>query len=70
MLNFFEIIYKHSDRTSQETQYISAAKIDRLMLFRDKNRCGDRNISIDWAQLSRFHQKTETESSFRNVCFR
>jgi hypothetical protein len=23
--------------------------------------------SIDWAQLSRFHLKTETESSLRNV---
>jgi hypothetical protein len=27
--------------------------------------------SVDWAQLSRFHLKTETESSFRNVvCFK
>jgi hypothetical protein len=25
--------------------------------------------SIDWAQLSRFHLKTETECSFRNVVF-
>jgi hypothetical protein len=25
--------------------------------------------SIDWAQLSRFHMKTETESSLRNVVF-
>jgi hypothetical protein len=25
--------------------------------------------SIDWAQLSRFHLKTETESSFGNVVF-
>jgi hypothetical protein len=24
---------------------------------------------IDWAQLSRFHLKTETESSLRNVVF-
>jgi hypothetical protein len=27
------------------------------------------NISIDWAQLSRFYLKTETESSLRNVMF-
>jgi hypothetical protein len=30
-----------------------------------------RTSSIDWAKLSRFHQKTETESNFRNVlCFK
>jgi hypothetical protein len=27
------------------------------------------NRSIDWAQLSRFYLKTETESSLRNVGF-
>jgi hypothetical protein len=26
-------------------------------------------ISMDWAQLRRFYQKTETESSFRNIVF-
>jgi hypothetical protein len=26
--------------------------------------------SIDWAQLSKFYLKTETESSLRNVVFR
>jgi hypothetical protein len=30
---------------------------------------GDRANSVDWAQLSRFHLKTETESSLRNVVF-
>jgi hypothetical protein len=29
-----------------------------------------RTSSIDWAQLSRFHLKTETECSLRNVVFR
>jgi hypothetical protein len=28
-----------------------------------------RTSSIDWAQLNRFHLKTETESSLRNVVF-
>jgi hypothetical protein len=26
--------------------------------------------SVDWAQLSRYHLKTETESSLRNVLFK
>jgi hypothetical protein len=26
------------------------------------------NSSVDWVQVSRFHLKTETESSLRNVC--
>jgi hypothetical protein len=28
---------------------------------------GDRGSYVDWAQLSSFHLKTETESSLRNV---
>jgi hypothetical protein len=28
-------MYNNSDRTSQETRYISATKINRLMLFRE-----------------------------------
>jgi hypothetical protein len=31
--NFFQIIYKNSIRTSQETHYVSATKTSRLMLF-------------------------------------
>jgi hypothetical protein len=35
------------------------------------NLCPEMTSSIDWAQLSRFHLKTETESSLRNiVCFK
>jgi hypothetical protein len=31
-------------------------------------RCPEiRTSSLDWAQLSRFYRKTETESSLRNV---
>jgi hypothetical protein len=30
---------------------------------------GDTTSSIDWAQLSRFYLKKETESSHRNVVF-
>jgi hypothetical protein len=30
---------------------------------------GDRDCSVDWAQLSRFYLKTETESSLRNTMF-
>jgi hypothetical protein len=32
---FFKIIYKDSFRTSQETHYVSATKLNRLMLFRE-----------------------------------
>jgi hypothetical protein len=34
------------------------------------HRCpGIGTSSVDWAQLSRFYLKTETESSLRNVVF-
>jgi hypothetical protein len=34
-------------------------------------RCSEiEGSSIDWAQLSRFHLKTETESSLRNFVFK
>jgi hypothetical protein len=34
-LNFFQIIYKNSNLTSQETYYVSHAKKNRLILFRE-----------------------------------
>jgi hypothetical protein len=34
-LNFFTILYKNSVLISQETQYVSATKPNRLMLFRE-----------------------------------
>jgi hypothetical protein len=37
-----------------------------IVLLLSKNRP---TSSIDWAQLSRFYLKTETESSLRNVVF-
>jgi hypothetical protein len=32
-LNFFQILYKHSVRTSQETHQVAATEINLLMLF-------------------------------------
>jgi hypothetical protein len=34
-LNYFYVIYKNSDRTSQETHYVSATKPNKLMLFKE-----------------------------------
>jgi hypothetical protein len=35
LMEFIEIIYQNSFRTSQETHYVSATKPNRLMLFRE-----------------------------------
>jgi hypothetical protein len=47
--------------------------IDRASVYTPSwcwHRCPEIGTSsIDWAQLSRFHLKTETESSLRNVVF-
>jgi hypothetical protein len=34
-MNFFQIIYKNSVPTSQETHHVTATKPNRLMLFRE-----------------------------------
>jgi hypothetical protein len=38
-------------------------------LFFKTQRFGEGTSSNDWAQLSKFYLKTETESSLRNVVF-
>jgi hypothetical protein len=35
IMNFFTILYNNSVRTSQETHHITAAKPNRLMLFKE-----------------------------------
>jgi hypothetical protein len=35
-LDFLQIIYKNSVRTSQETYYVSATETNRLMLFKER----------------------------------
>jgi hypothetical protein len=43
--------------------------INRPVFISNTQRFGDWTSSNDWAQLSRFHLKVETESSLRNVVF-
>jgi hypothetical protein len=73
-LNFFEITYKNSVRTSQKTHYVFTTKPNRLMLFREtvfvycENHTEQRQDMVLMQQVNRSWIKFSSGTWRRVVC--